>query len=176
MRTPLVVTVIARDRPGVVERVADALTAHGASWRDSSMAHLAGQFAGILVVDVDEEQAAALAESLSGLEGHGIQVVVQRSAYPGPESRPTVHLELVGYDKVGIVREVSQELARAGVNVERFQSDVSPASMSAELLFRAEALLQLPESLSIEALQERLEGIAHGLMIDLSLSQDSEEA
>ena len=57
--TDLVLTLIGPDRPGLVESLAKRVTAHGGNWVESRMAHLAGQFAGILRVEVPPENVAA---------------------------------------------------------------------------------------------------------------------
>ena len=51
----LVLTVIAPDQPGLVERVAQCIAAHGGNWLESRMSRMAGQFAGILRVAVPAE-------------------------------------------------------------------------------------------------------------------------
>ncbi|HRP97915.1 MAG TPA: ACT domain-containing protein, partial [Rhodocyclaceae bacterium] len=63
----LVLTVIGDDRPGLVEEISTLLTEHGASWLDSSMARLAGKFAGVLTVSVPEANEAALRDALGTL-------------------------------------------------------------------------------------------------------------
>jgi glycine cleavage system regulatory protein len=47
----MVLTAIARDRPGVVESLADLITAHLGNWVESSMAQLGGEFAGNVMVE-----------------------------------------------------------------------------------------------------------------------------
>ena len=135
----LVLTLIGPDRPGLVEAVADPIAAHGGNWLESRMAHLAGQFAGILRVEVPDDRAAALTEALRRLDTRGLHVTVQRGPRPAPSTRRTLVVDLVGLDRPGIVREVSRVLAERGVNIEELETDRSPAPMSAELLFRSRA-------------------------------------
>lgn len=47
MSTFLVLTVIADDKPGIVEQLAATITEHGGNWLESRMAQMAGKFAGI---------------------------------------------------------------------------------------------------------------------------------
>jgi glycine cleavage system regulatory protein len=77
----LVLTVIGPDRPGLVEAIADVVAAHGASWLESRMAHLAGQFAGILQVEVDVQQRDNLISGLAALEKLRLETVIH------PDSR-----------------------------------------------------------------------------------------
>jgi glycine cleavage system regulatory protein len=53
MRDSLVLTVIGPDRTGLVEALAERISAAGGNWEASRMAQLSGQFAGILLVTVD---------------------------------------------------------------------------------------------------------------------------
>ncbi len=50
MAVELVLTVIARDRPGLIKDLSETIAMHGGNWVDSSMARLGGEFAGILRV------------------------------------------------------------------------------------------------------------------------------
>ena len=47
----LVMTLIGPDQPGLVDALARVIAAQDANWLDSRMAHLGGQFAGILRVE-----------------------------------------------------------------------------------------------------------------------------
>src|SRR5512142_2859395 len=120
----LVLTLIGPDRPGLVEAVAEPIAAHGGNWLESRMAHLAGQFAGILRVEVPDANAAALAAALRALETQGLRLTLETG--PGaaaPAARPTRVVELVGLDRPGIVREISRVLAERGVNIEELVTD-----------------------------------------------------
>ena len=72
----LVLTLIGRDRPGLVEAVALRVTASGGNWLESRMAHLAGHFAGLLHVEVADDRVRALEAALGELESVGLRVVV----------------------------------------------------------------------------------------------------
>jgi glycine cleavage system regulatory protein len=169
MRTSLVLTLIGDDRPGLVEQLSDRILATGANWEESRMARLAGKFAGLLRVSVDADRADALAAALAGLETGGLKVVVERSTQTeAAESRP-IHLEVVGNDRPGIVRDISRVLAQYQVNIEEFESAVTGAPMSGEPLFRARASLRVPPGVTIEQLRGVLEALAGELMVDVVL-------
>ena len=59
----LVLTVIAKDQPGLVERLAQCVADHGGNWLESRMSRMAGQFAGILRVAVPAKAHAELVEA-----------------------------------------------------------------------------------------------------------------
>lgn len=169
--TNLVLTLIGPDRPGLVESMAERVAAHGGNWLGSRMAHLAGQFAGILHVEVPDEGVAALRSSLAELESQGIRIVAQGGTTSAPGVGRTMELGLVGQDHPGIVRDVAQVLVRHGVNIEELTTDRTSAPMAGGRLFTTRARLQVPEGANADELRRDLEAIADDLMVDLTLVQ-----
>lgn len=167
----LVLTVIGDDRPGLVEALSRLISDQGGNWLESSMAQLAGKFAGILRVDVADEHADGLIQALEGLDA--LRVTVTRAdaaAQPASHAR-RLHLTLVGQDRIGIVREVAQVLARHQVNVEELNTQTSSAPMSGETLFHARANLQADTALDAAALQSDLEALSNDLIVDITLDE-----
>ena len=134
------------------------------------MAHLAGQFAGILRASVPDGNAAALRTALQGLAAHGLQVVVTRSSTDAPatEARWLV-LDLVGNDHPGIIRDLAHTLAQRGINIDELQSACMSAPMTGGMLFKATARLRVPQEVAVTDLQTTLEQLAHDLMVDITL-------
>ncbi len=77
MSTYLVLTVIGDDKPGLVELLSDVIARHQGNWLESSMAQLAGKFAGILKVSVDEQSAEALIADLKRLDKN-LKLVIEK--------------------------------------------------------------------------------------------------
>jgi glycine cleavage system regulatory protein len=172
MQLSLVMTVIGKDRPGLVDSVAGIVAEQGGNWLESRMSRLGGQFAGILRVQIPVEKEAALVRALNQLETEGLTIVVQ-SDQPQPEEseRALIHLEIVGQDRPGIVHQISHALAAHGVNVEELNTECSSAAMSGEPLFKAAAKLQIPPSCKLGELKRELEQIAEDLIVDVTLKE-----
>ena len=171
MKVSIVLTLIGPDRPGLVELLAQTVSSHGGNWLESRMSRMAGQFAGILRVEVLEAQSEALQRALSALVSENLRVVVESSTGSvSSEKEHRLSLELVGTDRPGIVREISQALSRRGVNVDELHTECSTAPMSNEPLFRATAKLRVPPSLSIPDLRSHLEEISGDLIVDLDFA------
>jgi glycine cleavage system regulatory protein len=175
--TDLVLTLIGSDRPGLVEAVAEVVAAHDGNWLESRMAHLAGKFAGILRIEVPADKAAILQSALAELDARGLKVVGESAsgATTATDGR-TLDLELVGLDRPGIVREISQLLSSSGANVEELSTDRSSAPMSGEMLFEAKARVRLPSSADLSKLRAALERLASDMMIEIRLVETSLEA
>ena len=169
----LVLTAIGDDRPGLVEQLATAISQHQGNWLESSMSHLSGKFAGIVCVSLPEAQLEALKATLAGLPG--LRITSEDSAHgisveAGTGNR-RLKLSLVGHDRIGIVREVSQVLARHAINVEALNTHTASAPMSAAILFHATAELTALSSLDARALTADLELLSNDLMVDITLDE-----
>ena len=168
--TFLVLTVIGDDRPGLVGELSATISAHQGNWLESSMSHLAGKFAGIVRVAVPNAQAEPLKAALASLGGLKVTAetsLEQKSVSAGRRLK----LALVGHDRIGIVREVSQVLAKHAVNVEKLETHTASAPMSAETLFHCEADLAAAADIDTRALKTELEKLSDDLMVDISLGE-----
>lgn len=169
----LVLTVIGDDRPGLVEQLANVISRHQGNWLDASMSHLAGKFAGIVRIGVAETELAALQASLAALPGLRVsgEVSATDNLAPRPAGLRRLKLTLVGHDRIGIVREVSQVLARHSINVESIATHTSSAPMSATTLFHATAELTAAPTLDASELTADLERLSNDLMVDIALDE-----
>jgi glycine cleavage system regulatory protein len=160
--TSLILTVVGPDRPGLVRALSEAVAARGGSWLESRMARLAGQFAGIVLVEAPE----ALLDDLRALESHGLRIVVQNGeATAAVGERLT--LKVVGNDRPGIVRDVTSVVAANGVNIEELTTGVLSGSFSGETLFKVTASLRAPNTAAVDAMREGLERLGNELMVDI---------
>lgn len=169
MRTTLLLTAVGSDRTGLVESLAQRIAAAGGNWEESRLARLGGQFAGIVLVTIDDAKTDALIAKLRELESAGLHVTSR--TVPAPAGAPAgirVRLAVTGSDRPGIVRDVSRILAERAVNVEELESSVGSAPMSGEAMFTARARLVVPTSLELSTLRSALESLGNELMVDLS--------
>jgi len=173
MQTPLVLTVIGKDRHGLVELVAQIIVNHKGNWLESRMCRLGGEFAGILRVEVPSENEKRLADALNKLAESGITVVIRKDQSDKVDVPSIIaNLEVVGQDRPGIIYQISNTLAKYYVNVEELTTEYKSAPMSGENLFMARARLRIPASIDINHLREELEKIGNDLMVDTILEPD----
>ena len=169
----LILTVIGPDRPGLVRALAQPVAAHGGSWLESRMARLAGQFAGIVMVEAPE----SLLADLQALEDEGLRIVVQTGtpgeASAGAPAGERLAVEVVGNDRPGIVRDVARVLAEHGVNIEELTTGVVSGSFSGETLFKATAFVRAPDTASVAAIRAGLEFLGNEMMVDIHPAGDA---
>ena len=172
MTTPLVLTFVGRDRPGLVSAISERVAAAGGTWLESRLARLAGEFAGIVLVAAPEDKLEALAGALSGLETAGLRVTISPSAAAAaPPSERLIALAIVGHERPGIVRDVTHALTRLGVNIEEFSSGVEGEPFTGAEMFRADLRIRLPDGLAVDELRKTLERLAAEIMVDLSVGE-----
>ncbi|BFM16960.1 glycine cleavage system protein R [Maricurvus nonylphenolicus] len=180
MNTYLVLTIISDDKPGVVETLSQTVADHQGNWMESRLTHLAGKFAGILRVNIDQAQKASLEQALAALSAQGIQVVVTEgegeAAQANSETTQVIRFSLMGSDRQGIVKEIAQAFSSHKINVDELDTHCSSMPWSGEPMFTAQGLLSVPASVDIDELSEQLDEIADELGVDFELEAVSAEA
>lgn len=170
MTTSIVFTFIGTDKPGLVEKLSNTVSEHGGNWLESRMSQLAGHFAGIAKVQISSDQAEQLRNSLQALSGDDLNISIHADS---GEAHKTdyrlIDLSLIGNDRPGIVRELSSALAALQINVCEMNTYVTSAPMTADPLFKASAQIQIPTTLDINELSDKLDDIANQLDVDINL-------
>ena len=168
--TAVILTVVGSDRPGLTQRLADAVLAAGGNWLESHLATLGGRYVGSVLVELPEAAVAKLDAAVRAIDADGLHVTLVAADEPAPVRGERLAIELVGQDRPGIVREVTSALAAIGVNIEEFESAAESGSWSGERLFRAAALLRLPEGVDEPAVRDALEAVSGDIMVDFSVT------
>jgi glycine cleavage system regulatory protein len=167
----LVITLVGPDHPGIVDSVSEVVVAHGGNWLESRMAHLAGKFAGVLCVEVADEQVGALEAALGRLEVSGLRVIVERSSPVEAPRKHAMEIDLLGLDRPGLVHEISALLAAHRINVEELVTDRPPAAHSGDRMFQAHIRVVIPETVDPTAVRQGLERLAGDLMVEIRLAE-----
>lgn len=120
------VTVVGRDKSGIVAGLSQALTTDGWSLGETSMARLGGNFT-IMMMAGGEGSAADLEKILqSAASSLGLNVHVdsiEAKLHEHPE--PNVQLRVFCADRAGIVADVTNALASAGLHILDLNSEIS---------------------------------------------------
>ncbi|MEM7256809.1 MAG: ACT domain-containing protein [Pseudomonadota bacterium] len=168
MKSTFVMTVIGPDRPGIVNQLSNILTQHNANWHASRMANLVGEFAGILHASVDQKNYQTLVQDLQSLKSSDLDVLV-RLTNQSSDAKPgyrLVTLDVVGTDREGIVKDITQALTGFDINVEELTTECTEAAMSSDPLFKAQAQLSVGDSVDLDQVESALEQIANDLMLE----------
>jgi glycine cleavage system transcriptional repressor len=160
----LAVTVIGRDRPGIIADVTAVVADLGGNLEDSSMTLLRGHFAWMLVADLDATPA-ELAARLAHLEADGLTVSVLPVADDEPYGSEAAYvLSVHGADRPGIVAGVTATLAEHGGNITDLSTRLGPGG-----LYVLVAEVSLPADVDVVALGAQLAEAGRRLGVGVSL-------
>jgi len=122
----LMLTMIGKDKPGMVAAVTQALVQQGVSLGETSMIRLGGNFTVMMMVSGAESED-SLRDSLKPvLEAQGMCLHVDPiEAHLHEHLVPNIQVTVSGADRVGIVAQVTGALAEAGFNILDLESDVA---------------------------------------------------
>ncbi len=118
-------TLVGKDRPGIVAHVSAALYEGGANLGETSMMRLGGNFTIMMMVQFNGNTH-ALHDLVGGVaESLGLQLHIDRiEAHLHDHRIPDVRITVYGADRSGIVAKVTGVLAEAGLNILELDSDV----------------------------------------------------
>ena len=171
--THFAVTIISKDRPGIVTDVTEVLFRLGCNIEDSSCTMLGGDFAMILIVSHEKPfPKALLADEFRGLhERTGLTVSIRHltegEICPIKEEGELCLISVYGSDQPGIVYRVTRALADRGVNI----TDLNPRLIGSkdEPVYVLMLEATLPQGLSIEDAAGLLEELKKELKVEIAV-------
>lgn len=166
-------TIIGKDRPGIVADTAEVLFKLGCNVEDSSCTMLGGEFATILIISHEKPFSKKQLEAEFAAKNAGTGLSAFIRTLKDDEvcyQEPTGELCLVsvyGSDKPGIVYRITRELADRGVNITDLNTKLigSPAEPVYVLMLEA----VLPQDLSVEQASHLLENLKKELSVEISV-------
>jgi glycine cleavage system transcriptional repressor len=167
------VTIIGKDRPGIVADTAEVLYRLGCNVEDSSCTMLGGEFAMILIVSHEKPFSKENLESEFALKTQDKDLSAFIRSLKDDEVcylQPSGELCLVsvyGSDKPGIVYRVTRELADRGVNITDLNTKLIGSPEEPVYVLMLEAAL--PPEMSVEDASALLEKLKKELSVEISV-------
>jgi glycine cleavage system transcriptional repressor len=177
------ISVFGKDRPGIIARLTEAIFKAGGNLEDATMTLLEGEFAMILLAEVNsklrllriqtrmKEVGKQLALSISVRE---IKTRLKRGVSHLPKSKPCV-ISAFGPDRAGIVCRIARVLADARANITDLQSKIMGSGKRSSYVVLMEA--DLPKQVkSRTKLNRALKNLEKELGISISVNELEEAA
>lgn len=167
------VTIIGKDRPGIVADTSEVLYTLGCNVEDSSCTMLGGEFAMILIVSHEKPFSKKRLESEFAAKntGNGLSAFIRtlkddEVCYREPEGELCL-VSVYGSDQAGIVFRITRELADRGVNITDLNTKLigSPAEPVYVLMLEA----VLPQGMSVDNVSSLLEKMKKELSVEISV-------
>ncbi|HKZ17203.1 MAG TPA: ACT domain-containing protein [Geobacteraceae bacterium] len=167
------VTIIGKDRPGIVAGAAEVLFQFGCNIEDSSCTILGGEFAMILIVSHEKpfSKAKLLEDFRSFGEKMSLSVFVRTLSsdevhYHAPVGELCM-VSVYGSDRPGIVLRVTKELAERNININDLNTKLVGTSEQPVYVMMLEAVL--PDGVEIEEVEKMLEKLKKELNVEISV-------
>ena len=173
MNKHIALSVLGKDRPGIVETISKVLFDTGCNIEDSSMTILEGEFAMILIVALGTKTpAASLKNALSkASKKMGLTCSLRELSHiESTKEKPLKDryiISVYGSDKPGIVYKISSFLAKNKVNITDVQTSRSGTGGKAVYVMILETAF--PSKSKADDMKEQLNSIARALDVKISV-------
>ncbi len=167
------VTVISKDRPGIVADISEVLYCLGCNLEDSSCTMLGGDFAIILIVSHEKPftRSKLTDEFRAHFDRTGLHVHVRTlhddEICPVKEEGELCLVSVYGSDQPGIVYRVTRELADRQVNVTDLNTRLIGTKEEPVYVLMLEAIL--PKGMSVENAEQLLEKLKQELNVEIKV-------
>lgn len=167
------VTVISKDRPGIVADISEVLYRLGCNLEDSSCTMLGGDFAIILIVSHEKPftRAGLSEEFRSQFDRTGLHVHVRTlhddEICPVKEEGELCLVSVYGSDQPGIVYRVTRELADRQVNITDLNTRLIGTKDEPVYVLMLEAIL--PVGMTVEDVESLLEKLKKELNVEIGV-------
>lgn len=159
----LIISFVCPDKPGLVDLLSQTINDHEGNWQTSSLHHLAGYFAGVLQVSVNNEQSQKLTSALEALTPFTFTIV---SSENNTKDKANLTLQVTANDRPGIIKELSSVVHHHGGNLLKLISFTESAPHTGQEMFNAELQINIDVN-SIDELVEAIEQLANDIMVDI---------
>jgi len=157
MARQFIISIMTRDRIGIVADVANALKELGGNLADLSQTVLAGHFTMILVVafpaQIDQQTVRDRLLGIDAEEPFEVGIKIATADHPATSSTGEEQyvVTAVGQDQIGLVAAISSYLRQAGVNIVDFTTQVEAGRYTMILA------INLPDGIRIAEFKAQLQ-------------------
>jgi glycine cleavage system transcriptional repressor len=167
------ISVVGKDRPGIVAAITEGLFSVGCNIADSSCTMLAGEFAMILIVSLKKpfSKSRLIDELKPVCDRIGMSLGV-RTLHPDEVTRQETDGEICmisvyGADQPGIVYRVTRELASRSINITDLNTKLIGTTEEPVYVLMLE--VALPDGVTAETVEQTLSALKKELSVEISV-------
>ena len=173
-RSYMILLMVGKDRPGIVDDVSGLLFDKGANIEDSRMASMGGSFSIMTLFSCTVDQLKTIEVEVENFKKLGFEASLHEAEDPvAVEKRPELRLkiEVTAMDHPGIVQRVVNILSRHDVNIESLNTQVTKAPLSGAPIFDLALEAGVPVEKSVAKIKEELTALAAEMNMDLNFTR-----
>lgn len=156
MESFLVITALGRDKPGIVDKLSEAVTNCDCNIVDSRMTVLGGEFAVILMVSGKWNQLAKLEDALQGLRESLELTITSKRTEPGEPATDLMPytVEVISIDHPGIVYELAHFFSKRNINIQELNTTRYSAAHTGTPMFALHITANIPADIHVASLRD----------------------
>ena len=170
----MILFLVGKDRPGIVDDVSGLLFDKGANIEDSRMASMGGSFSIMTLFSCTVDQLKTIEVEVENFKKLGFEASLHEAEDPvAVEKRPELRLkiEVTAMDHPGSVQRVVNILSRHDVNIESLNTQVTKAPLSGAPIFDLALEAGVPVEKSVAKIKEELTAPAAEMNMDLNFTR-----
>jgi len=174
MKNYIILFLVGKDRPGIVDDVSTFLYERGANIEDSRMAVMGGRFSITMLFSCDSGQLESIRVDLDDLRKLGFEISLHEADDPGAAPQRAglpLKLEVVSMDHPGIVQRVVSILHHHNVNIQNLDTRITNAPLSGAPLFDLTIEASIPADRPLSEVKEELQQLAAEMNLDLGFAK-----
>lgn len=152
----IVISALGDDRPGIINRITDPISAAGCNINDSRMTILGGEFAVLMLVEGPWNTIAKLEEQIPALAQRLDLTITTKRTEPRRDDGKLLPyaVNVIALDHPGIVNQLAGFFSSRDINIHELYTDSYRAAHTGTQMFSANMVIHLPASVSIAQLRE----------------------
>jgi glycine cleavage system transcriptional repressor len=156
MSSNLVISVLGKDRPGIVNELSECILDAGGNIADSRMSILGGDFAVILMVSGNWNTVAKIESQLAQLAETLDMTITSRRTEQRPVRRDLLPygVDVVALDHPGIVHHLASFFSAREINIQGMDTSTYCAAHTGTPMFNVHMTVEIPARLHIATLRE----------------------
>jgi len=169
----MILFLVGKDRPGIVDDTATLLYERGAKIEDSRMAVMGGCFSIMTLFSCSKNELGDIKKGLENLKKLGLESSLHEAEEPTTkplQAALPLHVEVTAMDHPYIVQKIVHILRNHNVNILSLNTQVTQAPLSGSPLFNLSLQAAIPADIQITKVKEDLNALAEEINLDLKFS------
>jgi len=169
-----VVTLLGRDRLGIVESFSSAVTDHGGTWCESRILQVDDQFAGVFHADLPPDNADRFESDLRAAFESDFTLAVARST-PDTEAAASwnrFEVRVLCSDRRGLLHDFARLCTAREINIQELQTNLKQAPMSGVKMFEIRAACQSASRIDPDTFSDDVEALGQDVVVDFFSESD----
>jgi len=172
MTEQLVITALGEDRPGIVDELSNALTAHDLNIEDSRMGVLGGEFAILMLVSGASNSITAFMDETPDLQDSLRMKLLVKPTRKKPETQTLAPyaVEVVSMDHPGIVRDIARFFSSRNINIIDLDTSRYAAAHTGTPMFALHMTVEIGVDQPIGKLRDEFVSMCDQLNLDAKIT------